>query len=180
MGAADSFSRAQKRQPRQRRAAASQPRGNPKEAAAPPWRRGGFLRGGGTAPSPLNVLFCILFCTSRKVWPAAARCIAAGYTQNPTSASLRGPAFRLPGKQAKGHSRGTQGVPLENPPPGAAPEARCRYRVDGVQELRRGRSAQLRQCAARVRCIAFAPLKFPLFLLQNFSTICLKPAVLNV
>ena len=52
------------------------------------------------------------------------------------------------------HSRGTRGVPLENPPPGAAPEVRRRYRVDGAAELRRGRSAQSRQCAAWVRQMA--------------------------
>ena len=51
------------------------PRGNPKGAAAPLAPRGIFK--GGNCAFPLKRVFCILFCTSRKVWSAAARRIEA-------------------------------------------------------------------------------------------------------
>ena len=134
---------------RPRRAAAPQLQGESK-GAAPPLAQREILKSGSRDFSPLERVFCVLFCTSRKARPAAARRIAAGGPHT-APATLRGPAFCLHRRQAKMHSRGDPASPLENPPPGAAPEVPCRYRVGGAQELRHRRSARYRQCGARAR-----------------------------
>ena len=92
-----------KRQTRQRRAAASQPPGESKGGRGPLALRG-ILKGETVIP-PLERVFCILFCTSRKVWglPLKAlrafrgkrmRCIRAFCPQAAKTHSLRDEYFQ--------------------------------------------------------------------------------------